>query len=640
MKNLKIKVLIPALFAGVVALGLIQGGLALTSLSQLETKANEMGRHMTGSSNISALDNNFGDLRRHYVTLLSAEDAAEIERLKPQIADAQKVRNDALSAFSERITLPATRAKYNELVDGFRRYDAFAEQMVARALAGERLSLKPFMVANMDPISTKANEIVMAIVQNNAKLADTAISTTADVARSAHMATIISLVLSALVAIGAAFFSYFRVVRPIGDITSSMNTLAAGNNDAAIPHANRRDEIGEMAAAVSVFRENALERVRLEQETEANRSMSERERIAREEQKAREAADVSFAVDALAFGLNSLSDGDMTVRLEQPFSAQLDQLRVNFNESVEKLQGVLRSVGDNARMINAGANEIRSAAEDLSKRTEQQAASVEETAAALEQVTTAVKDSAVRAGEAGKLVEHTRSGAEKSGDVVRQAVSAMEAIEQSSSEISSIIGVIDDIAFQTNLLALNAGVEAARAGEAGKGFAVVAQEVRELAQRSAKAAREIKSLIGTSGEKVRDGVDLVGQTGAALQAIVADVQRISSNVGSIVVSAREQSTGLSEINTSVNQMDQGTQQNAAMVEQTTAASHSLSAQAAALNELLSQFKLGGGAVSVPRAVNSSSRPTASPARALGNRIASAFGSGSSAAAMKQEWAEF
>ncbi|MFN7109981.1 MAG: methyl-accepting chemotaxis protein, partial [Brevundimonas sp.] len=171
------------------------------------------------------------------------------------------------------------------------------------------------------------------------------------------------------------------------------------------------------------------------------------------------------------------------------------QLRVNFNDSMAKLQSVLRAVGDNARMIDAGAKEISSAVEDLSKRTEQQAASVEETAAALEEVTTAVKDSAVRASEAGTLVDHTRAGAERSGQIVRQAVSAMEAIERSSSEISNIIGVIDEIAFQTNLLALNAGVEAARAGEAGKGFAVVAQEVRELAQRSANAAREIKALI-------------------------------------------------------------------------------------------------------------------------------------------------
>ncbi len=594
MKSLKIKVLVPALFGCVVALSIVQGGMALKSLSDMEQKTSEMGRHITGNAQIAAIDNSFGDLRRHYVTIMTATDNAEIANVQQQIIDAKKTRDEAMQGFSARITLPASREKFNTMLEDFRRYDSFGDQIVSRALAGERLTLKPFMVENMDPISKTANTIVTGISQNNLKLAEASITSAGDVADSARFATIAMLLLSALAAVGAAIFCFMRVARPISDITGSMNTLAAGNSKVIIPHAGRQDEIGEMAAAVAIFRDNAVERERLEEETRANRSQSEQERIAREEQKAREAADIAFAVDGLASGLKNLSDGDMTFRLSQPFTGTLDQLRVNFNSSVEKLQTVLRSVGENARMIDAGANEIRSAADDLSKRTEQQAASVEETAAALEEVTTAVKDSAVRAADAGKLVEHTRGGAERSGTVVRQAVTAMEEIEKSSDEIGKIIGVIDDIAFQTNLLALNAGVEAARAGEAGKGFAVVAQEVRELAQRSATAAREIKALINASGDKVRDGVELVGQTGKALEAIVADVQQINTNVASIVVSAREQSTGLSEINTSVNQMDQGTQQNAAMVEQATAASHSLASQAAALNELLAQFTLGEG----------------------------------------------
>ncbi|WP_244654666.1 methyl-accepting chemotaxis protein, partial [Rhizobium wenxiniae] len=199
----------------------------------------------------------------------------------------------------------------------------------------------------------------------------------------------------------------------------------------------------------------------------------------------------------------------------------------------------------------AGSAEIRSAADDLAKRTEQQAASVEETAAALEEITTTVKDAARRATEAGSLVTRTRQGAEKSGEVVRSAVKAMEEIERSSGEIGNIIGVIDDIAFQTNLLALNAGVEAARAGEAGKGFAVVAQEVRELAQRSANAAKEIKTLITASNHQVQNGVHLVGETGKALEMIVAEVQEINRHVAAIVESAQEQSSGLQQINTAV-----------------------------------------------------------------------------------------
>ncbi|XEN29961.1 methyl-accepting chemotaxis protein [Ensifer sp. WSM1721] len=423
----------------------------------------------------------------------------------------------------------------------------------------------------------------------------------ADVAYSAISRFRVAATIATLLAVGAmivflATLLSRLVIRPVTDMTGAMEKLAAGKLDVAIPGEERRDQIGSMAAAVAVFRANAVERKRLEDEADANRSLSERERLEREAQKARDAAEVQHAVDALATGLGRLADGDLAYRIDSPFADRLDRLRADFNHSVAKLHDTLRAVGTNARAIDAGASEIRSAADDLARRTEQQAASVEETAAALEEITTTVKDSAHRAEEVGALVARTRAGAEKSGEVVQNAVEAMHAIEKSSGEISNIIGVIDDIAFQTNLLALNAGVEAARAGEAGKGFAVVAQEVRELAQRSANAAKEIKALITTSGEQVRSGVTLVGDTGRALQAIVAEVQEINKHVSAIVTATREQSTGLQEINTAVNTMDQGTQQNAAMVEQQTAASHGLASEAAALNALLDQFKLSDGSV--------------------------------------------
>ncbi|NUS67710.1 MAG: PAS domain-containing methyl-accepting chemotaxis protein [Ensifer adhaerens] len=307
------------------------------------------------------------------------------------------------------------------------------------------------------------------------------------------------------------------------------------------------------------------------------------------------ATDVSermSAINSLGAGLRALAEGDLTRHLDTPFVPSMEAVRTDFNDATAKLRGAMRTVGDNASAIASGAREIRAAADDLSKRTEQQAASVEETAAALDEITTTVSDSSRRAEEAGGLVAKTKAGAERSGNVVKSAIGAMGQIEQSSREISNIIGVIDDIAFQTNLLALNAGVEAARAGEAGKGFAVVAQEVRELAQRSASAAKDIKALIGTSTEHVKNGVSLVGQTGAALEEILVQVQEINANVSAIVEAAREQSTGLKEINQAVNSMDQATQQNAAMVEESTAASHAMAREAEALHELLRQFRYG------------------------------------------------
>ena len=297
-------------------------------------------------------------------------------------------------------------------------------------------------------------------------------------------------------------------------------------------------------------------------------------------------------VNQLGLSLKSLAEGDLTQTVEEPFIPALDQLRRDFNDVSLKLRTAMLTVRENAGAIAAASQEIQAAANDLSRRTEQQAASVEETAAALEQITTTVSDSSRQAEEAGLLVRETKVNAEHSGSVVREAVDAMARIEQSASAIATIIMVIDGIAFQTNLLALNAGVEAARAGDAGKGFAVVAQEVRELAQRSAKAAKEIKDLINTSNRHVRTGVTLVGNTGHALEQIVAQVVKVDGNVAMIVDASREQATGLSEINLAVSSIDQGTQQNAAMVEQTTASASSLALEAEKLFSLLSQFNLG------------------------------------------------
>ncbi|BDA83136.1 methyl-accepting chemotaxis protein [Aureimonas sp. SA4125] len=303
-------------------------------------------------------------------------------------------------------------------------------------------------------------------------------------------------------------------------------------------------------------------------------------------------SDRMMAVSCLGEALGRLADGDLAQRLERPFIPSLESLRENFNASLEKLQLAMSSVSRNADVIHSGSAQIMTASEDLSQRAAQQAAALEEASATLSEMTSTVRDSSLRAEEVGSIVSQTKQDAEKSGTVVEQAVSAMAAIERSSEEIGKIIGVIDEIAFQTNLLALNAGVEAARAGEAGRGFAVVAQEVRGLAQRSAEAAKQIKDLISMSGKQVDSGVNLVGQAGTALRGIVASVVTIDALIATIVEASRSQTSGLAEINGAVGTLDQGTQQNAAMVEQSTAASNELASEAAAMHALLSHFKLG------------------------------------------------
>ena len=300
------------------------------------------------------------------------------------------------------------------------------------------------------------------------------------------------------------------------------------------------------------------------------------------------------AISSLGGALRHLSEGDLTRTVDTPFVPSMEQLRHDFNTTIKVLAETMKTIGENAGAIAIGSREIGASADSFSKRTEQQAASIEETAAALEEITTTVNDSSRRADEAGRLVAMTKQGAEQSGTVVRNAVAAMGQIEQSSHEITNIIGVIDEIAFQTNLLALNAGVEAARAGEQGKGFAVVAQEVRELAQRSAAAAKEIKELIDQSSADVHRGVELVNRTGQALVGIGARVKSIDEHISSIAQSAQEQASGIDEINSAIRSMDQITQQNAALMEETNASTQSLVGISSRLASLLARFKTKGG----------------------------------------------
>ena len=427
-----------------------------------------------------------------------------------------------------------------------------------------------------------------------------------------------SMALLVLLAVGATgWFIGRSVSAPVVALERRMRGLADGDKTSEIPGVKRGDEIGKMASALAIFRDAAIEKDRLEAETLSQRSMSEQERAAREAEKAAEAEADRVTIAALGQGLSAMADGDLTYRIEAEFAPKAAQLKTDFNAAIAQLQQAVAVVVANIAGIRSGAGEISQAADDLSRRTEQQAAGLEETAAALDEITATVNKTASGARQASDVVQAAKGDAETSGVIVRDAVQAMQAIENSSSQISQIIGVIDEIAFQTNLLALNAGVEAARAGDAGRGFAVVASEVRALAQRSAEAAKEIKTLISTSTTQVGSGVKLVGQTGEALQRIVDRVAEINGLVSEIAASAQEQAVGLAQVNTAVNQMDQVTQQNAAMVEQSTAASHSLAQEAESLQASVAQFRVGSTVASAPipaprRASSTAAPPARSP----------------------------
>lgn len=482
--------------------------------------------------------------------------------------------------------------------------------------------------------------IVLALPRNAAgKIGGQVVTvwTTAPIYAAAHWNAIMLFAIQAvlvLVALGLLLIALQRwIARPLSEMNKSIERMQEGDFDTLVPMQEKGDEVGIVARALENFRREFISRQEESRLAEEQRIGFEAERSENAKRSEQVAQAQAHAVNRIAEVLEKLAAGDFTGHLED-LGPDFEKLVNDFNGMVDSMSTTLGRVKTASVSVDSGAAELANSADTLARRTEQTAASLEETAAALREMTTTVKESSERATEAGTLVTKTKEDAADSAAVVREAIDAMDRIQKSSSQIGQINSVIDEIAFQTNLLALNAGVEAARAGEAGRGFAVVAHEVRELAQRSGKAAKEISQLISDSGREVESGVQLVNRTAESLLAIEGQVNEITTRIETIIGGYREQSSGLEEINTAVLSMDQATQQNAAMVEETNAASQELREQGAGLNSIITRFHIGEDAVNMepePSQYDAPKSPVAAVPTVVGN---------TALAAAPDDWEEF
>ena len=493
--------------------------------------------------------------------------------VKSDLADSMKIK---MTKDSHEHVTAFWRAVEQELLPALERKDqaaaARAYAAVTKSYAGHRAVIDQVVklaeVANAEAESASERQGFMAL------------------------AWVLSLVagLFAIIAIGMIAINRW-VVKPLNGLTGVMRQLAAGNLSVAVPSQERSDEVGHMARAVVVFRDAGVEKLRLESETNDQRVQGEADQRRNAEAQTRAAEEQAQAMRALADGLGRLSDGDLTYRLSDGFTEAYAQIRDDFNATIAQLQETIGAIAAATREVSNTAAEISSSTSDLSQRTEQQAATLEETSASMEQISVTVKNNAGNAQEANQFAGSARQVADRGGEVVKLAVTAVARIEGSSHKISDIIGVIDEIARQTNLLALNAAVEAARAGEAGRGFAVVASEVRSLAQRSSQAAKDIKELISSSTNQVQEGVELVNQAGASLTEILESIKRVVDVTTDISSASAEQSIGIDQVNAALVRMDEVTQQNSALVEQNAAAAKALEQQSRSMDERVGFFRL-------------------------------------------------
>ncbi len=623
MKNMKISAKLLTAFGILAAALVVMAVMSVSAQSKLNDAAETLGRSRREKLvAIATINTGTSDYRVAEGTSILSTEPDKIAEAEKEAAETNALIDQNIAYLDKSLTNP-------KAIETFRNFRQHWATYIAQSRATMQLSHANQNEAafasyrRSKPLFDRGNDDAAEMQRVQVKLMETEMDAASALYLWSRNVTI-GLSLAALTLTVFLLISLIRgIATPLTAMTATMRRLGAGDLDAEVAVDPRRDEVGELAGSMVAFRDQLVA---------AERAKQEQTRL---------------IVDSVGSGLDSLARGDLTARIDAELTGPFAKLKDDFNNAMQSVAGTLTAVNASAEGITNGASDIRQASDDLSRRTEQQAASLEETAAAMHEITTTVRDTAANATKVNGVVTDTRRDAEQSADVVRRAVEAMNGIERSSNEISDIIAVIDGIAFQTNLLALNAGVEAARAGDAGKGFAVVASEVRALAQRSADAAKDVKSKITASTEQVDAGVTLVAQAGEALSRITGRIGDISALVSDIASAAEQQATGLQQVNTAVSEMDGVTQQNAAMVEEATAAARSLAEETENMSRQVSRFRLGdrpAQAIAVRReAASSPVHQLQARAASAGARIAAGARAnrGSAAvAAAQDDWSEF
>lgn len=638
MKRPSIKLALGVLFTFLTIAAVGQGAFALLNISSVNDAAVEIGTNsLNGVDLARQMDTDSSNFRLGEVAIIDASDAASTQAAEALMAEAASALQDDQNAYEAQITTDSDRVLFTAYKSNWAAYLAMHDKMMPEA-SKEEVSPEAMRFFAVDMAGTFDNlgNMLQQLVDSNKADAALSLSDAQAHYETSRFWTFVVLAITIAAGLSSVWFGFVGIAAPIGRITARMKALTDGDRQTPVPFIGRADEVGAMASALEVFREAAVESVRLSAEAEAARQGVEESRIGAEQLRSRNEAEretvarqQATAVEALGKGLARLADGEL-VAISTPFDGALEDVRAAFNQTIDRLSTVITQLRGTSGALRTATGEILSGTNDLADRTSKQAAAIEETSAAMEQLAGTVAANATRAASARQSARQVSQAAEETGSMMERSNDAMQRISSSSSKISNIIGLIDDIAFQTNLLALNASVEAARAGDAGKGFAVVAVEVRRLAQSAASASAEVKVLVEQSSNEVSSGGKLVADAAVKVAQMLAGVHESAQLIEGIANANEEQANSIGEVTSAIRQMDEMTQHNAALVEQTNAAIDQTEGQARALDKIVEVFVVTGSPP--PRSVTVPVRPAQAKA---GSRQISVGNT-----ALKSDWDEF